>query len=181
MRSLGFDNVRVLDATLFSTLLAVGEHRVGDARRASRGDHTRRLAVAHEPGVEEVKRHRDDLAFKAGGARAHVALEGVLMGEQAERLSQERVVLVVPAVHRSRTPTSLPDGVLRGRDFAQFRDDLLTGAAALRERAIDPQAIGIGIKVKQISHLHSSPSTCAAHCILAACRRSMGFGPERCR
>ena len=108
----------MLDAALLSPLFTVGEHCVGDARRASRRDHARRLAVADDPGVEEVKRHRDDLAFETRRARAHVALKGVLMGEQAERLLQERVMLVVPAVHRSRAPTRLPDGVLRDRDFA---------------------------------------------------------------
>ena len=75
-------------------------------------------------GVEQVQDHGDDLALEAGGARAHVALQGVLVGEEPERLVEEGVVLVLA---RSRwCPSSVPSSqtrVLLGRHLPQLAED----------------------------------------------------------
>ncbi len=83
-------------------VLAVGQDRVQDAARAAGGDEATRLVVRGGRRVArlEAERHGDDLGLEFRRARAHVALEHVHMGEEAECLVHEVVVIVVAAVHR---------------------------------------------------------------------------------
>ena len=152
VRRLRLDHVRVRDPPLIAALLAIGEHRVGDARRAAGGDHPCRLAVADRRGMEQVQGHRDDLALKPGRARAHVALQRVLMREQAKRLLQERIVVPIPAVHRPRASAALPDGILLIGDRPQLGEDLLARSTLLRKRPVDPVALGVRVAVEEVGH-----------------------------
>ena len=74
VRGLGFEEVGPVDAALASGLLAVGEHRVKDAAAPSRCHEAGRLGAVHRVGMQQVQRHRDDLALELRHARAHVAL-----------------------------------------------------------------------------------------------------------
>ena len=104
------------------------------------------------PACIRSRRHRDDLALEARRARAHVALQGVLVREQAEGLVQERVVVAVAAVHGPGALAVLPDRVLLGGHLAQLAEDLLAGAAAVGELAVDAVALGVGIEVEEVAH-----------------------------
>ena len=97
------------DAALLAGVLPVGEDGVQDAAGAAGRDQADGLVSGHRRGVEQVERHGDDLALELGLARAHVALQGVDMSEQSERLVEEAVVIVVAAVHGARALAGLPD------------------------------------------------------------------------
>jgi hypothetical protein len=112
-------------------VLAVGEHGVQDAARATGGDEPCGLGLRHRLGVEQVEGHGDDLALEAGGARAHVPLEDVHVGEEPERLVHEVVVVVVAAVHRPGALAGLPEGVLLLGHVVQLGEDLLARPAVL--------------------------------------------------
>ena len=82
-------------------------------------------------GVQEVERHRDDLALELRHARAHVALERVHVREQLEGAAHEVVVLVVAAVHRARALAGLPRRVLALGEAVELLQD--------RRRALVPR------------------------------------------
>ena len=99
-------------------------------------------------GVEQVERHRQDLGLELGGARAHVALQHVDVGEQAERLVHEVVVLVVAAVHRARALAGLPERVLLLGHRLQLGEDLGAGRPRGGKGAVDREAV----LVRKLAH-----------------------------
>ena len=105
---------------------AVGEHGVGDRSRAARGDEAGRIRARQCVGTEQVQGHGDDLGLELRGARTHVALECVHVGEVREGLVEEVVVIVVAAVHRPRALTVLPHDVLARRHVVHHREDVFT-------------------------------------------------------
>ena len=98
-----------------------------------------RLAVVQPEG------HGDDLGLELGGARAHVALEDVHVGEEAEGIVHEVVVVVIAAVHGARALAGLPERVLLGGHRAEFGEDLLAGEADLGEIPMDLETVGVGV------------------------------------
>ena len=112
-------------------VLAVREYRVDDGVGPSRGHEPDGLRVAATRRTEQVERHRDDLGLELRSARAHVALQRVHVGEAAECLVDEVVVLVVPAVHRAGALPGLPERVFLLRHDLQLAQDLLPGPAPL--------------------------------------------------
>ena len=121
---------RLIDAVL-GGVLAVGQHGVADAPGPPGGHQPDRLAVGDRLGVEEVEGHGDDLGLELGGARAHVALEHVDVGEQSEGLVHESVVVVVAAVHGARALARLPGGVLLGGHGVEGLEHLGAGRSLL--------------------------------------------------
>ena len=95
--------------------------------------------------VVQVERHGDDLRLELRGAGAHVPLEDVDVGEEAEGFVHEVVVVVVAAVHGARALARLPEGVLLRCHGAELGEDLVPAHALLREHAIDGEAVGIGV------------------------------------
>ena len=124
-------------------VVAVGEHGVEDAPGAAGGDDARRLAVGDRLGVEQVEGHGDDLALEPGRARADVALQGVHVGEQPERLVHEGVVLVVAAVHGPGDLAGLPGVVLEVGHRAELGEHL-RAAALLGQAAVDRERSAYG-------------------------------------
>ena len=125
-------------------VLAVGQHRVQDAAAAARRDQAARRGVGDGLGVEQVERHREDLALELRGAGTHVALEDVHVREQAERLGEEAVVLVVTGVHRPGALAGLPEGVLLGGHRPQLGEHLLPGRALLGQGAVHGEPVRVG-------------------------------------
>ena len=121
------DHFRLCDAALDARPVAVGEDRVLDALRAAGPDGAagllRRIMLLDRLAVQHRERHRDDLALEATHARADVALQRVDVAEVAERLVQERVVLVIPAVHRAGALAALPFAVLALGHRAHLLED----------------------------------------------------------
>ena len=140
---LGLHEVRSRHAAGLPGVLAVGDQRVQDRAGPAGRHQTRRLAVGHGLGVHQVEGHRDDLALELGLARAHVALQGVHVGEHPERLAEEVVVIVVAAVHRPRDLAGLPEGVLLLRHRPHLGEHVVARPAAVRERAVDGEPVGV--------------------------------------
>ena len=67
------------------------------------------------------------------------------MGEEAEGLVHEVVVVVVAAVHGARALARLPEGVLLGGHGAQLGQHLFPAHALVREHAVDGEAVGVGV------------------------------------
>jgi len=145
---LGLDEVGPGDAPGLTGVLPVGDERVQDRAGATRGHQSRGLGVGHRLGVHQVEGHRDDLALELGLARAHVALEGVDVGEHAERLAEELVVLVVAAVHRPGDLAGLPERVLLGRHRLHLGQHLGARPPARGERPVD----GVPVGVREVVH-----------------------------
>ena len=141
---LRFDHVGTGDAALLGGMVPVGEHGVGDAARPAGGHQAGRLTVGDGVGVEEVEGHGDDLGLELCGARAHVPLQRVHVGEEPEGVGQEAVVLVVAAVHGARAGARLPRGVLLGGHGRELLEELGPGCARLGEAAVHGEAVGIG-------------------------------------
>ena len=141
---LGLDHVGTGDAADRGGVVAVGEHGVADAAGPARRDEADRIGPLDGLTVEQVERHGDDLGLEPGGARAHVPLQHVDVGEQSERLVEEVVVVVVAAVHRARALARLPGGVLVGRHGPEDPEDLVTGQALLGQGVVDRDAVGVG-------------------------------------
>src|SRR5919108_5663553 len=135
-------------ATVLSSIAsATSPGRIVDAR--ARASATRFMLG---PGVHQIERHGDDLPLEPGRARAHVALQRVLVGEEAQSLLEEGVVVAVAAVHRPGAASRLPDPVLLGRHLAELAQDLLAGAAAFGQFPVDAEPLGVGIEVEQVAH-----------------------------
>ena len=137
---LGLDDVGPGDAPGLGRMLAVGEHGVQDAAGAAGGDQPARVVTGgcRRVAVEQVEGHGDDLGLELGGARAHVALQDVDVGEQPEGLVHEAVVVVVAAVHGARALAGLPEGVLLGRHGVQLGEHLLAAQAVLGQASGGP-------------------------------------------
>jgi hypothetical protein len=103
------------------------------------------VGVGDRVGVEHVEGHGDDLALELGAARADVALQGVDVAEQTERLVHEVVVVVVAAVVGARDLAGLPDGVLLGGHLAQLVEQLLGGTALFGHGPVDRETVGVGV------------------------------------
>ena len=103
------------------------------------------VAVGDRVGVQQVERHRDDLALELRHARAHVALQRVHVREQLERAAHEVVVAVVAAVHRARALAGLPRRVLALREVGELGDDRVA-APSLRRHAAD-HVVGLCVRV----------------------------------
>ena len=144
---LGLDHVRLRHTARLGGVLAVGEDRVQDAAGPAGGHQPAGVVTCGHRGVAGVKveRHGDDLRLELGRARAHVALQDVHMGEKAERLVHEVVVVVVAAVHRARALARLPEGVLLRRHGAELGEHLVPAHALGREHAVDGEAVGVGV------------------------------------
>ena len=72
--------------------------------------------------VKHRGRHRHYLGLELGGTRIHVALQHVDVREQAERLGQKSVVVVVAVVDRPRNSTAIGDAILltgHGRELLE--------------------------------------------------------------
>ena len=145
---LGLHEVGPGDAPGLAGVLAVGDERVQDRAGPARGHQAGRLAVGHRLGVHQVEGHRDDLALELGLARAHVALEGVDVGEHAERLAEEVVVLVVAAVHRPGDLAGLPERVLLGGHRLHLGQHVGARPPARGERPVD----GVPVGVREVVH-----------------------------
>ena len=100
---LGLDQVRARHSAGLRPVLPVRQDGVHDAPRPARGDQPAGVVTGGRGVLAAVQAqgHRDDLGLELGRARAHVPLEHVHVGEQAEGLVHEAVVLVVAAVHRA--------------------------------------------------------------------------------
>ena len=122
VRRLGLDDVGAGDAPGLRRVFAVGEDRMQDAPRPAGGDQAARVAPGGRRGLAVVQGqgHGDDLGLELGGARAHVALQHVHVGEEAERFVHEVIVVVVAAVHGARALAGLPERVLLDRHGAQL-------------------------------------------------------------
>ena len=157
---LGLDHVGTGHPPGLGGVLAVGQDGVQDAAGAPGGDQATGVVAGLGGGVPVVQaqRHGDDLGLELGGARAHVALQDVDVGEQAEGLGHEPVVVVVAAVHRARALARLPEGVLLGRHGAQLRQHLLPAHALVGQLAVDGEAVGVGV----VAHDGGPPSGGAA-------------------
>ena len=81
VRRLRLDQVGPGHAAGRRRVLAVGEDGVADAAGPARRDEAGAIVV-DGLAVQQVERHRDDLGLELGGARAHVALEDVRVGEE---------------------------------------------------------------------------------------------------
>ena len=147
VRGLGLDHVRAGDAPGLGRVVAIGEDRVQDAPRSPGGDQPARVVSRGRCGfaVVQPQGHGDDLGLELGGAGAHVALEDVHVGEEAERLVHEVIVVVITAVHGSRALARLPERVLLDRHGAQLGQDLLAGQAHLRQVPMDLEPVGVGV------------------------------------
>ena len=121
-------------ATGLGRVLAVGEDGVQDAAGPAGRDQPAGVVAGGDGGVAgvQVERHGDDLRLELGGARAHVALQDVHVGEEAEGLVHEVVVVVVAAVHGARALAGLPEGVLLGGHGAQLVQHRLPAHALVR-------------------------------------------------
>ena len=127
VRRLGLDHVGPRHAARLGRVLAVGQDRVQDAARPAGGDQAARVVARRHRRVAglQAERHGDDLGLELRGARAHVALQDVDVGEEPEGLVHEAVVVVVPAVHGARALARLPEGVLLVGHGAELGEDLL--------------------------------------------------------
>ena len=149
---LGLDDVRPCHSSRLGGVFAVGEDRVQDAARPARGHQPTRVVAGGDRGlaVVQVERHGDDFRLELRRARAHVPLQDVDVGKQAEGLVHEVVVVVVAAVHGARALAGLPEGVLLGRHGAQFGEHLFPAHALFREHAVDREAVGVGIVAHRV-------------------------------
>lgn len=92
-----------------------------------------RVAVGHGVGVHQVEGHGDDLTLEPGLRGADIPLQGVDMGVHLVGLAQERVVLLVAAVHRPRDLPGLPRAVFLVSHVLEFDQDLVVAATVLGE------------------------------------------------
>ena len=138
------DDVGAHDVPGRHGVIAIGQQRVADAPCSARRHQADRLGPGHGLGVQEVERHGDDLRLEPGCARAHVPLQHVDMREERERLVQEVVVIVVAAVHGSRTPARLPRRILLSCHRPQHGKYLVARHPVVGERPVYGHAIGIG-------------------------------------
>ena len=143
---LGLHEVRPVDAARLLRVLAVRQHRVEDAAAPARGDEAgRRVAGARRVGVEEIERHRDDLALELRHARAHVALQRVDVREELEGTPHELVVPVVAAVHRAGALAGLPHRIFSAREVDELPDDRLPAPPFGGHAADHVVRLGVGI------------------------------------
>ena len=89
--------------------------------------------------------HGDDLGLELGGARAHVALQDVHVGEEAEGIVHEVVVVVIAAVHGARALAGLPERILFGGHRAELGKDPCAGQTDVGEIAMDLETVGVGV------------------------------------
>src|SRR5581483_11906629 len=157
MCGLGLDDVRPVDASELLGVVAVGDHGVEDAARAAGGHDAGWCGVAGGITVQEVEGHRDDLGLELGLAGAHVALERVDVREPAECLGQERVVLVIAAVHGAGALAGLPEGVLLLGHRAELGEDLVAGHTVFGQLPVDRVAVLVGERA------HTLHATDGAH------------------
>ena len=148
---LRFHEVRVGDPTGLTGMVPVGQHGVCDRPAPPAGDQATGLAVLDGVCVEQVQCHRDDLTLELGCAGAHVALQGVHVGEEPERLVHEPVVLVVSAVHGARALSGLPRGVLLMGHLRQLGEDLGLVTALFGNGPEDLESLGVGMGTHWIS------------------------------
>ena len=144
VRRLRLDHVRPVDPAVPGRVFAVGQHGVADAPGPARGHQTRRLAVGDRVGVQEVEGHGDDLGLELGGTGADVALEHVHVGEHAEGLVHEPVVVVVSAVHGARALARFPRGIFLGGHGPELVEDLRARRALLGKVTVHGEAPVVG-------------------------------------
>ena len=153
VRSLRQDDLRCLDAALSAELVAVDDQRGDDALGAAGGHRPAgrvgRMMRRDRIRVHEVERHGDDFALETRRARAHVALEGVDVRIQCERLVEELVVLHIAAVHRSRALAGLPERIFLFRHLAQLVENRLAWPPGLRQPLIDGEAPRVRVDLAQ--------------------------------
>ena len=144
---LGFDHVGASHPALLQRVLPIGQHGVTDAAGTPAGQHAHRFTISDRLGVEQVEGHGDDLALEPGRARAHVALQGVDVGVQAEGLVHEVVVVVVAAVHGAGALAGLPEGVFFLGHGGQFSQHLVPGTSGFGKSAIHIEPAHVGVVV----------------------------------
>ncbi len=160
MTGLGLHEVGPGDVAVLPRVVPVGEHRVQDAPRPTGRDQAGRRTVGDRVGVHQVERHGDHLALELRGARAHVPLQDVDVGEEAERLVEEPVVLVVAGVHRPGALPGLPEGVLLGRHRPHLGEHVLARAAVLGQRPVH----GEPVCVREVGHPPAPPGVGPLEC-----------------
>ena len=171
------------DATLRARLLAIRVERGHQALRAAAGDD------ADARPVQEVGRHRDDLALELGGARVHVALQDVGVGVEVEDLAEEVVVGVVARVEAARDGALVAEGVLGVRHLGDLLEDRGAVDGLFRHSPVRlgraPVRVEIAEDLLESGVAHLSPSWCRwrpARCALPGARMAGdGVRPDRPR
>ena len=98
--------------------------------------------------VKQIKRHRENFAFKLGCAWTQVTLQGVDVTEQSKGFVQEVIVVMVPAVHGPRAFPGLPRRIFAMSHFGQLCQNLRTWTTVFGKCPVNAVFLNIG----KISH-----------------------------
>ena len=144
------DHVGTIDAPFLARLVPINQERIDDALGAAEAHCATRfvrwILLADLVAMHEGEGHRDDVRLEASHARADVSLKRVDVREERKDRVQEIVVLVIAAIHRSRTAAVFPCLVLRAGDGSKLLEDGIGRAALRREAADYSVALRVGVE-----------------------------------